>query len=33
MKRVDPIRIRDLLGNIAEAQSRLQELGQLSEAE
>jgi uncharacterized protein YutE (UPF0331/DUF86 family) len=33
MKRVDPIRIRDLLGNIAEAQARLQELGQLPEAE
>jgi uncharacterized protein YutE (UPF0331/DUF86 family) len=33
MKNVDLIRIRDLLGNIAEAQSRLQELGRLAEAE
>ena len=33
MRDVDPLRIRDLLGNIAEAQGRLRELGQLSEAE
>jgi uncharacterized protein YutE (UPF0331/DUF86 family) len=33
MRDVDPLRIRDLLGNIAEAQDRLRELGQLSEAE
>ena len=33
MTKIDPIRIRELLSNIAEAQSRLQELGQLSEAE
>ncbi len=31
MRQIDPIRIRDLLGNIAEAQSRLRELGQFSE--
>ncbi|MHC4745488.1 MAG: type VII toxin-antitoxin system HepT family RNase toxin [Planctomycetota bacterium] len=31
MREIDPIRIRDLLSNIAEAQSRLRELGQLSE--
>ncbi len=31
MRDVDPIRIRDLLGNIADAQRRLRELGQLSE--
>jgi uncharacterized protein YutE (UPF0331/DUF86 family) len=30
---VDPIRVRDLLGNIAEAQRRLRELGQLSESD
>ena len=33
MRDVDPLRIRDLLGNIAEAQGRLRELGQLAEAE
>jgi uncharacterized protein YutE (UPF0331/DUF86 family) len=33
MKDVDVLRIRDLLGNIAEAQTRLRELGQLPEAE
>jgi hypothetical protein len=33
MRDVDPIRIRDLLGNIADAQRRLRELGQLSEAD
>ena len=31
--RVDPLRIRDLLGNIAEAQGRLRQLGQLAETE
>ena len=30
MRQVDPIRIRELLGNIADAQRRLRELGQLS---
>ena len=33
MANVDPIRIRDLLGNIADAQRRLRELGQSSEAD
>ena len=33
MRDVDPLRVRDLLGNIAEAQGRLRELGQLAEAE
>lgn len=33
MKKVDVIRVRDLLGNIAEAQTRLRQLGSLSEAE
>ncbi len=33
MKDVDPIRVRDLLGNIADAQRRVRELGQLSETE
>ena len=33
MRDVDPLRVRDLWGNIAEAQGRLRELGQLSEAE
>ncbi len=33
MRDVDPIRIRDLFGNIADAQRRLRELGQLSEAD
>lgn len=33
MREVDPIRVRDLLGNIADAQRRLRELGQLSEAD
>ena len=33
MRDVDLLRIRDLLGNIAEAQGRLRELGQLAEAE
>ena len=33
MRDVDPLRIRDLLGNIAEAQGRLRELGQLAEAD
>ena len=33
MRDVDPLRVRDLLGNIAEAQGRLRELGQLPEAE
>ncbi|GAB4533011.1 MAG: DUF86 domain-containing protein [Anaerolineae bacterium] len=33
MRDVDPLRIRDLLGNIAEAQSHLRELGQLAEAD
>lgn len=33
MKDVDPIRIRDLLGNMAEAQRRLRELGRQSEAD
>jgi uncharacterized protein YutE (UPF0331/DUF86 family) len=33
MRDVDSLRIRDLLGNIAEAQGRLRELGQLAEAD
>lgn len=33
MRDVDPIRIRDLLGNINDAQRRLRELGQLPESE
>jgi uncharacterized protein YutE (UPF0331/DUF86 family) len=33
MRDVDPIRIRNLLGNIADAQRRLRELGRLSEAD
>ena len=33
MKQVDLLRIRDLLGNIANAQRRLRELGRLPEAE
>jgi uncharacterized protein YutE (UPF0331/DUF86 family) len=33
MREIDLIRIRDLLGNIAEAQNRLRQLGQLSESE
>ena len=33
MKQIDLLRIRDLLGNIADAQRRLRELGRLSEAE
>ncbi len=33
MNEVDPIRIRDLLGSIAEARGRLAELGQLPEAD
>jgi len=33
MRDIDLLRIRDLLGNIAEAQGRLRELGQLPEAE
>lgn len=33
MRELDPIRIRDLLGNIGEAQTRLRELGQLTEAD
>jgi hypothetical protein len=33
MTEVDPIRCRDLLGYIAEAQNRLRELGQQSETE
>jgi uncharacterized protein YutE (UPF0331/DUF86 family) len=33
MKQIDLLRIRDLLGNIANAQRRLRELGRLSEAE
>jgi uncharacterized protein YutE (UPF0331/DUF86 family) len=33
MSEVDPVRIRNLLGNIGEAQSRLLELGQFSESE
>jgi uncharacterized protein YutE (UPF0331/DUF86 family) len=33
MKQIDLVRIRDLLGNIANAQRRLRELGRLSEAE
>lgn len=33
MKAIDPIRIRDLLSNIAEARSRLWELGQRPETE
>jgi uncharacterized protein YutE (UPF0331/DUF86 family) len=33
MRDVDPIRIRDLLGNIAEAQNQLRELGRLSETD
>jgi hypothetical protein len=33
MSDVDPIRVRDLLGGIAEALRRLRELGLLSEAE
>ena len=33
MSDVDPIRVRDLLGNIADAQRRLRELGQLPEAD
>jgi uncharacterized protein YutE (UPF0331/DUF86 family) len=33
MKQIDLLRVRDLLGNIADAQRRLRELGQLSEAE
>lgn len=33
MKDVDPIRVRDLLGNIADALRRLRELGKLPEAE
>ena len=33
MREVDPVRVRQLLSNIAEAQSQLNELGQLSEAE
>lgn len=33
MRDIDPLRIRDLLGNMAEAQGRLRELGQLAEAE
>ena len=33
MKQVDLLRIRDLLGNIADAQRRLRELGRLPEAE
>ncbi|NIO69827.1 MAG: DUF86 domain-containing protein [Anaerolineae bacterium] len=33
MRNLDLLRIRDLLGNIAEAQGRLRELGQLPEAE
>jgi uncharacterized protein YutE (UPF0331/DUF86 family) len=33
MRDVDPLRIRDLLGNMAGAQGRLRELGQLAEAE
>ena len=33
MRDVDLLRIRDLLGNIAEAQGRLRELGQPAEAE
>lgn len=33
MRDVDPIRIRDLLGNMADARRRLRELGQLSETD
>jgi uncharacterized protein YutE (UPF0331/DUF86 family) len=33
MRSVDPIRVRDLLGNMADAQRRLRELGVLSETE
>jgi hypothetical protein len=33
MRDVDLVRVRQLLSNIAEAQSQLRELGQLSEAE
>jgi len=33
MRDVDSLRIRNLLGNIAEAQGRLRELGELPEAE
>ncbi len=33
MRDVDPIRVRDLLGSMADAQRRLRELGRLSEAE
>jgi len=33
MRDVDPLRIRDLLGTIAEAQAHLRELGQLAEAD
>jgi uncharacterized protein YutE (UPF0331/DUF86 family) len=33
MREVDLIRVRDLLGNISDAQRRLRELGQLSENE
>lgn len=33
MRDVDPIRIRELLGNITDAQRHLQELGQLAEAD
>lgn len=33
MKDIDAIRIRELLGNMAEAQRRLRELGQLSETD
>jgi uncharacterized protein YutE (UPF0331/DUF86 family) len=33
MKSVDPLRIRELLGHIADAQRRLAELGQLPEAD
>lgn len=33
MSNVDPLRIRDLLGNIGASQQRLRELGQLSEVE
>ncbi len=33
MRDIDPIRIRDLLGNMSDAQRRLRELGQLSETE
>jgi uncharacterized protein YutE (UPF0331/DUF86 family) len=33
MKNLDPVRLRDFLGTIADAQRRLRELGQLSAAE